>query len=139
QREQWYDDWLAYQAEHGLYASVLSSRPYSSRGCEFNLLRYARFFEVISYFSASHAYSLQVTFLGLFSILMGSNETLKKEAIGELERGGLFAFGVSEKAHGSDLLGNEFKIRSTSDGRLVANGSKYYIGNANCASMISIV
>jgi acyl-CoA dehydrogenase len=136
---QWYGDWLEYQARNNLYASVLSPKKFSTRGNEFDLLRYARLMEVFAYFSPSHAYSLQVTFLGLFSILMGSDAALKKEAVATLEAGGLFAFGVSERSHGSDLLGNEFTIRSNPDGGFIANGSKYYIGNANCASMISIL
>lgn len=139
QREQWYEDWLAYQCEHGLYASVLAPKNFSSNGGEFDLLRYSRFLEVFAYFSPGHAYSLQVTFLGLFSILMGSNEAIKKEAVAALEAGGLFAFGISEKNHGSDLFGNEFAIRPAGPGHFVANGSKYYIGNANCVSMISIL
>src|SRR5438094_981790 len=107
-REQWYDDWLAFQAEHQLYASVLSPKRYSARGFEFDGLRYARFLEIFGYFSPAHGYSLQVTFLGLFSTLLGSNESLKREAVAALEAGGLLALGVSEKQHGSDLFGNEF-------------------------------
>src|SRR5437764_14553038 len=64
QREQWYEDWLAYQAEHRLYASVLSPREYSSLGFELDLLRLTRFVEVFAYFSPAHGYSLQVSFLG---------------------------------------------------------------------------
>src|SRR5690349_4262624 len=30
--ERWYADWLAYQAEHGLYASILSPRRYALDG-----------------------------------------------------------------------------------------------------------
>jgi hypothetical protein len=86
QREQWYDDWLAYQAEHRLYASVLSPGQYSTLGFHFDLLRYSRFLEVFAYFSPAHGYSAQVTFLGLFAILMGSNGALKQEAVAALER-----------------------------------------------------
>src|SRR5258708_2181428 len=43
QREQWYEDWLAYQAEHRLYASVLSPKAQSSLGHELNLLTLTRF------------------------------------------------------------------------------------------------
>src|SRR5437667_12001636 len=50
-REQWYEDWLAYQAEHRIYAAVLSPRQYSNLGFHFDLLRYARFLEVFAYFS----------------------------------------------------------------------------------------
>ncbi len=135
--ETWYDDWIAYLAEHQLYAAVLSPRAFSSAGRQFDLLRYARFIETISFLSPSHAYSLQVTFLGLFSILMGTNESLKKEAVASLERGGLFAFGVSEKNHGSDLFSNEFTVTPSAPGRFIASGSKYYIGNANCAAIIA--
>lgn len=135
--EQWYDDWLAYQAKHRLYATVLSPKAFSTLGGEFDLLRYARFLEVFAYFSPAHGYSLQVTFLGLFSILMGSNIPLKQEAVAALEAGGVLAFGVSEKDHGADLLGNQFTVTATRPGRFVANGVKYYIGNANSAAIIS--
>jgi len=137
--EKWYDDWLAYQAAHRLYASVLSPKEFSATGGELDLLRLTRFLEVFAYFSPAHGYSLQVSFLGLFSILMGSNSALKQQAVAMLESGGLLAFGVSEKDHGSDLLGNEFVVRedSAAAGQLIANGTKYYIGNANIAGMIS--
>lgn len=138
-REQWYEDWLAYQATHRLYATVLSPRQYSAFGGELDLLRLARFLEVFAYFSPSHGYSLQVTFLGLFSILMGSNSALKQEAVTAMEAGGLLAFGVSEKDHGSDLFANAFTVRSVAAGQFIANGAKYYIGNANSAGIISIL
>ena len=73
---------------------------------------------------------------GSFAIMMGSNDELKREAVRELEAGGIFALGVSEKEHGSDLLANEFAVKDAGPGRLVANGSKYYIGNCNAAAII---
>jgi acyl-CoA dehydrogenase len=138
-REQWYDDWLAVQAQDRSYAQLLSPQQFSRLGATFDLLRLARFLEVCAYFSPAHGYSLQVTFLGLFAILMGDNGALKREAVTTLEAGGLLAFGVSERRHGSDLLSNEFMVREIDAGRFVANGAKYYIGNANAAAMISIL
>jgi len=137
--ETWYDDWLAYQAEHQLYARLLSPKEYSSLGTQCDLLRLTRFLEAFGYCSPGHGYSFQVTFLGLFAILMGSNEQLKREAIASLEAGGVLAFAVSEQEHGADLLGNAFTVRETGPSRYVANGNKYYIGNSNCASMISVL
>jgi acyl-CoA dehydrogenase len=64
---------------------------------------------------------------------------LKKEAIAKLESGGLFAFGVSEKAHGADLFANEFMVTPSAAGEWVANGGKYYIGNSNAACIITIL
>jgi acyl-CoA dehydrogenase len=46
---------------------------------------------------------------------------------------------VSEKNHGSDLFGNEFTVTQAGHGRFVASGTKYYIGNSNSASIISIL
>jgi acyl-CoA dehydrogenase len=138
-REEWYQDWIDYQAEHRLYASVLSPERYSRLGYRFSLLKLTRFLEAFAYFSPAHAYSLQVSFLGLFPILMSSNEPLKQEAVALLESGGLFAFGVSERAHGSDLLANEFTVTPAGGAGWLADGAKYYIGNANAAGLISVL
>ena len=137
--EEWYQDWADYQAKHGLYASLLSPKAYSTRGHQFDLLKFTRFAETIAYFSPAHGYSLQVSFLGLFPILMGGNEDLKKEAVAKLEGGGLFAFAVSERAHGSDLMANEFAVRLGDSGSCVASGTKCYIGNANAACLVSVL
>lgn len=138
-QEDWYPDWIDYQARHGLYASLLSPHQYSSRGHHFDLRRLTRFLEVFTYFSPAHAYSLHVSFLGLFPILMSANEPLKREAVARLEEGKLFAFAVSEQAHGSDLLANEFTVRPAGPGSWRADGMKYYIGNANAAYLISVL
>ncbi len=138
--ETWYQDWIDYQQEHGLYAALLSPAQHSSRGHRFDLRRLARFLEVFAYFSPAHAYSLHVSFLGLFPILMSDNDRLKQEAIERLEAGGLFAFAVSEREHGSDLLANEFVLsQSPNTDGWRANGAKYYIGNANAAGMVSVL
>lgn len=138
-QEDWYQDWIDEQARHGIYASLLSPEALSSRGHRFDVRRLTRFLECAAYFSPAHAYSLHVSFLGIFPILTGDNEGLKREAVAKLEAGGLFAFGVSEKAHGSDLFSNEFTVRSCGADRWVADGSKYYIGNANAAAMVSVL
>ncbi|HKQ48940.1 MAG TPA: acyl-CoA dehydrogenase family protein [Phycisphaerae bacterium] len=139
QREQWYEDWLAYQSAHQLYARLLAPREFSRMASEFDLLRYTRFLEVFAYFSPAHGYSLQVSFLGLCAILMGDNMALKRESVAALEAGGLLAFGVSERGHGSDLLGNEFTVTEAGPDRFKANGAKYYIGNSNAAALIAIL
>ncbi len=138
-QETWYQDWIDFQARHKLYARVLSPRRYSSLGHHFSLKKLTRFLEVFAYFSPAHAYSAHVSFLGLFPILMSSNEALKKEAVAKLESGELFAFGVSERAHGSDLFANEFTVTPAASDSLRADGSKYYIGNANAAAIVSVL
>ena len=80
-----------------------------------------------------------MSFLGLFPILISANEPLKREAIAQLEAGGLFAFAVSEREHGSDLLAMEFALRSNGPAGFMARGSKCYIGNANAAGLVSVL
>ena len=138
-REDWYQDWIDFQAQHGLYASLLSPRQYSSRGHQFDLQKLTRFVEVFAYFSPAHAYSLHVSFLGLSVILMSDNEPLKQEAIARLEAGELFALAISERVHGADLFANEFAIHEGEDDGFLADGEKYYIGNANTAGLISVL
>ena len=136
--ETWYSDFLEHVKENGIYARFLSPKKYSTRGHQFDFLSLCRFLETFAYYSPSHAYSFQVSFLGIFPILMSNNEALKKEAIERLEAGAMFAFGLSEKGHGSDIYSSEMQIKKISEG-YVANGSKYYIGNANCAQIISVL
>jgi acyl-CoA dehydrogenase len=138
-REDWYQDWIEFQAQHGLYASLLSPRKYSSRGHRFDRRKLTRFVEVFAYFSPAHAYSLHVSFLGLSVILMSDNEPLKQEAIARLEAGELFALAISEQVHGADLFANEFAIHEGEGGGFLADGEKYYIGNANVAGLMSIL
>jgi acyl-CoA dehydrogenase len=68
---------------------------------------------------------------------MSANETIKQKTAGMLADGGIFAFGLSEKAHGADLYNSEMALTPLGDGRYVADGGKYYIGNANAAALVS--
>lgn len=136
--EGWYQDWCDYVKEHGIYARFLSPKKYSSKGHQWDFLSLCRYLESFAYYSPAHAYSFQVSFLGIFPILMSHNEELKIEAIKRLEDGAMFAFGLSERGHGSDIYSSEMHIKKVDD-EYVANGAKYYIGNANCAQMISVL
>ena len=138
--ESWYDDWIAYQAAHGIYPGLLSPAQWSTRGGHFDVRRLARFIEAFAYCSPAHAYSLHVSLLGILPILSGTNDALKREAVARLEAGELFAFAVSEQDHGSDLIGGDLAIRRADDGAgWIADGDKYYIGNANVATMVSVL
>ena len=49
----------------------------------------------------------------------------------------MFAFGLSERAHGADIYSTEMCLTPQPDGSYRANGEKYYIGNGNIAPMVS--
>jgi len=68
---------------------------------------------------------------------MGENEAVKKKTAALLKEGAIFAFGLSEKEHGADLYSSEMKLTPQAGGGYLAEGSKYYIGNANEAALVS--
>jgi acyl-CoA dehydrogenase len=68
---------------------------------------------------------------------MSDNEELKRKAARLLDEGEIFAFGLSEKEHGADIYASDMLLLPTGEGRYVARGDKYYIGNGNEAAMVS--
>ena len=75
--------------------------------------------------------------LGLGPIWMSRNEAVKQRTARALEDGGIFAFGLSEKAHGADIYSTDMTLTPVGEGRYLANGRKYYIGNGNEAAIVS--
>ena len=68
---------------------------------------------------------------------MSPNEAAKRKAAQLLREGAVFAFGLSERAHGADVYATEMTLTPQPDGTYRANGEKYYIGNGNTAPMVS--
>lgn len=136
----WYRDFLDFLKENEVFATLLTPQAHvvdgdadkrwdTFRNCDFN--------EILAFYNLSHWYAWQVTILGLGPIFMGNNEEIKKDAARMLKEGGIFAFGLSERAHGADLYSSEMSLTPLAEGKYVADGGKYYIGNANEAAMVS--
>ena len=133
----WCEDFLAFIKEEQIFASLLTPEGYGDPGVRFDLSRVCEFTEITAFYSLAFQYCYQVSILGLVPIWMGDNEELKKLTGRLLKEGGIFAFGMSEKEHGADLYSNEMILEPRSDGTYLASGSKYYIGNANVAALVS--
>jgi acyl-CoA dehydrogenase len=134
----WYADFLKFIKREKIFATLLTPTPYGRgeayrwdtwRNCEFN--------EVLGFYGLAYWYTWQVTILGLGPIWMSKNEGLKEQAARLLEEGNVFAFGLSERKHGADIYSTEMTLTPQADGSYLANGEKYYIGNANIARMVS--
>ncbi len=135
----WYDDFLTFDKENKIFANLLTPPAYAAddpntrwdtyRNCDFN--------EILGFYGLSYWYTWQVSILGLGPIWMSNNETIKRKAAKKLDDGGIFAFGLSEKTHGADLYNSDMALTPLGEGRYVADGGKYYIGNANEAALIS--
>ncbi len=135
----WYVDFIDFVKQQSIFSTLLTPPEFAEengharwdtcRNCDFN--------EILGFYGLAYWYTWQVTILGLGPIWMSANTALKKRAARLLADGGIFAFGLSERAHGADLYNSEMALTPLADGRYVADGGKYYIGNANEAAMVS--
>jgi len=132
----WQSDWMNYQADHQIFSTMLTCEGYGAENSRFDLSRICEMSEILAFYSEGYQYTYQVSILGVGPIWMSNNETQKHELAKQLAEGHIFAFGMSEKTHGADLYANECTVRPT-EGGYVANGNKYYIGNAHMASKVT--
>lgn len=137
----WYRDFLDYQREKKLFATLLTPSSLASpdlpaarwdtwRNCEFN--------EILGFYGLCYWYTWQVSILGLGPFWMSRNEPMRRRVAGLLADGGIFGFGLSEKEHGADIYSSSMALAPHPDGGFVANGRKYYIGNGNEAALLSV-
>ena len=137
---EWYADFLDFMASEQAFATFLTP---GSQGGRWDTARVCAFGEVLAFYGLGYWYAWQVTILGLGPVWQSDNETAKSRAAQILREGGVFAFGLSEKAHGADIYSTDMLVTPDGDDDgegqgFRANGSKYYIGNGNVAGMVSV-
>ncbi len=135
----WYADFLEFVAKERIFSKLLTPSQYAEGdpATRWDTARNCDFSEITAFYALHYWYTWQVSILGLGPIWMGTNEAAKTKTAALLKEGGIFAFGLSERAHGADLYSTELTLAPKGDGTWVANGSKYYIGNANEAALVS--
>lgn len=133
----WYADFIEFLKREKVFATLLTPSKYGEKDCRWDTYRNCAFNEILGFYGLPYWYTWQVTILGLGPIWMGGNEAVKAKTAGLLQEGGIFAFGLSEKAHGADLYSSEMALTPLGEDRYVADGGKYYIGNANEAALVS--
>ncbi|KAA3613047.1 MAG: acyl-CoA dehydrogenase [Calditrichaeota bacterium] len=133
----WYEDFLNFVKEEKLFATFLTNQPGETGSIRWDTTRNCVINEILGFYGLSYWYTWQVTILGLGPIWMSGNDLVKTKTAELLQQGAIFAFGLSEKEHGADLYSSEMKLTETTSGEYLADGSKYYIGNANKAALVS--
>ena len=135
----WYADFIEFVGRENIFATLLTPTPHAEgdSNARWDTHRNCEFSEIAAFYALHYWYTWQVSILGLGPIWMGTNDEVKRRTRAYLLNGGIFAFGLSEKEHGADLYSSEMRLAPASDGTWVANGSKYYIGNANEAAIVS--
>ncbi len=133
----WYSDFLEFSKNEKLFATFLTPRQYGNGDDRWDTCRNCAINEILGFYGLSYWYTWQVTILGLGPIWMSGNEGVKAQTAKLLQDGEIFAFGLSEKEHGADIYASDMDLTPQSDGSYLASGSKYYIGNANEAALVS--
>jgi len=133
----WYADFLDFQKEEKIFATLLTPSGYGGRDCRWDTWRNCEFNEILAFYGLGYWYTWQVSILGLGPIWQSENDALKRKAARLLDEGEVFAFGLSERQHGADIYSTEMSLTAQPDGTYRANGEKYYIGNGNLAPMVS--
>ena len=137
----WYSDYLAFQAQEGIFSRFLTPARDGGGDPErrWDTQRISALSEVSAFYGLAYWYTWQVTILGLGPIFQSANEAARQRAARLLQGGEIFAFGLSERAHGADIYSTDMVLTpdGSSDG-YTATGGKYYIGNGNEAAMVSV-
>ncbi len=135
----WYREFIDFLAKEHIFSKLLTPKEYAygDPDCRWDTARNSEYSELLAFYGLGYWYCFQVTILGLGPIWMSKNENAKRKAAQLLKDGAIFAFGLSERAHGADIYSVETALTPKGDGTYVANGEKYYIGNGNEAEMVS--
>lgn len=144
----WVTDFLDFVKKEKLFATFLTPAAYADGdpNRRWDAARNAALSEIFGFYGLAYWYAEQVTILGLGPIWQSGNEAAKKRAAADLADGQVMAFGLSEQSHGADIYNTDLVLTPAEPGSadaeagilFRANGEKYYIGNGNVASMVSV-
>ena len=130
---------LTFRLKNKVFSTLLTPKAYADKEEQrWDTFRNSAMSEILGFYGLHFWYAWQVSILGLGPLYMNKNEAIKQKTAKLLEDGGIFAFGLSEKEHGADIYSTDMMLKNMGDGNYVANGKKYYIGNGNKASLVSI-
>ncbi|RPK68201.1 Acyl-CoA dehydrogenase, short-chain specific [Streptomyces sp. ADI96-02] len=135
----WLGDFLEFSAKEGLFATFLTPAAAGERDDQrWDTARIAALNEIFGFYGLDYWYAWQVTILGLGPVWQSDNADARARAAQLLSLGEVFAFGLSERAHGADIYSTDMLLEPDGDGGFRATGSKYYIGNGNAAGLVSV-
>ncbi|MBJ7347862.1 MAG: acyl-CoA dehydrogenase [Thermoleophilaceae bacterium] len=137
---EWYSEFIDFLRRERVFATLLTPARNADGDPDkrWDTARNAVFNEILGFYGLPHWYAWQVSILGLGPIWQSDNEDARQRAAAQLEDGGLFAFGLSEREHGADIYSSDMVLTPDGEDGFRANGGKYYIGNGNVAGMVSV-
>ncbi|MFD0528739.1 acyl-CoA dehydrogenase family protein [Kitasatospora arboriphila] len=97
----------------------------------FNLLR------LVARRDPTTATALIITSLAFLPAWIAGTAEQKQYLVDAMKQGSRYAWGLSERNHGSDVLGNELRADKV-DGGYLLTGEKWLIGNARVADGLTV-
>jgi alkylation response protein AidB-like acyl-CoA dehydrogenase len=97
----------------------------------FNLMR------LVARRDPTTAAALLLTNLSFMAVWAAGTDEQKRTLVDAMKRGSRYAWALSERQHGSDLLGNEMTAEKVTGGYLLT-GEKWLIGNARVADGLCV-
>ncbi|MFJ4658487.1 acyl-CoA dehydrogenase family protein [Nocardia sp. NPDC088792] len=136
----WYSDFLDFVKRERVFATFLTpaAEAAGDPNKRWDTARIAMMSKILGFYGMQYWYVWQVSILGLGPIWQSANQAAKARAAAALDSGEIFAFGLSEQAHGADIYSTDMVLEPTGNGGFAATGGKYYIGNGNEAAMVSV-
>jgi acyl-CoA dehydrogenase len=142
----WPGDFIDFVKREKLFATFLTPSEFADGNPDkrWDAARNAALGEILGFYGLTYWYTEQVTILGLGPVWQSENKDAKLRAADDLEAGEVMAFGLSEREHGADVYNTDLVLvpaseEDRSNGILFrASGEKYYIGNGNVASLVSV-
>jgi acyl-CoA dehydrogenase len=143
---QWPADFVEFVSREKLFATFLTPSEFADGNPHkrWDAARNAALSEILGFYGLTYWYTEQVTILGLGPIWQSENKDAKLKAADDLEGGEVMAFGLSERTHGADVYNTDMVLTPAGEADRAngilfrATGEKYYIGNGNVASMVSV-
>ncbi|MEU0542344.1 acyl-CoA dehydrogenase family protein [Nocardia sp. NPDC005978] len=136
----WYSEFLDFIKRERVFATFLTpaAEANGDPNKRWDTARIAMMSKILGFYGMQYWYVWQVTILGLGPIWQSANAQAKARAAADLDSGEIFAFGLSEQDHGADVYSTDMVLEPKARGGYTASGGKYYIGNGNQASMVSV-
>ncbi len=142
----WPADFVEFVKREKLFATFLTPSEFAAGHPDkrWDGARNAALAEILGFYGLTYWYTEQVTILGLGPVWQSENKDAKLRAADDLEAGEVMAFGLSERDHGADVYSTDMVLTPAGDEDLAngilyrASGEKYYIGNGNVASLVSV-
>ena len=83
------------------------------------------------------ATAFMINIIGFMPVWVAGTDEQRQHFADLIRNGGVLAWGLSEKAHGSDILANELTAEKV-DGGYLLTGEKWTIGNATVADVVMV-